>query len=353
MTENNKFEMLLKNWLKKFHQYKIAYRNGIYHLNCLINSPYTIVESLISLPFSKADREKQIIQINTIFSKSDISYSNPEEGLWILNYDNFYKKNLLIKNISDKEIPMEYNYIHFLSTEGSLDSKPMIVNGVTIKNNMWSMAKIGQPSNSFHYKNTCEKSTLVFFTLTWLKKNNFYSGTIKHFFESKGKHIIIHNSEKVKEDFYTMFQFLFTNKEDNQSKIIDSSKRFIQLFSYIIEEQNLSENHFLLPDNDWDMILKAERILKEYLFKDFPGIEYIASKLSVSPTKLKNDFKLVHLKTIYHYFQEQQMKIAHELLSKKNIKIKDIATLLCYENASKFSMVFKKYYGVLPSLIND
>lgn len=47
------------------------------------------------------------------------------------------------------------------------------------------------------------------------------------------------------------------------------------------------------------------------------------------------------------------MKIAHQLIVEQGNLIKDVAALLCYENASKFTDVFKKHYGYLPSsLIN-
>jgi AraC-like DNA-binding protein len=320
-------------------------------MNCLVNSPYTIIESLAAMPFSTIDREKQMVKINTIFANSSIYYNNPEEGLWILNYHNFYKMNLMIKNIFDEAIPMEYSYIHFLSTEGSLSNKTMIASGVSISDNSWSMAKIGEPRDSLHYKNTTEISSAVFFTEEWLQKNNLMKNTIKLFFDSKGKHLVLHNNNNTKENFYNQFLQLLKKEKSKQTtaQITDEIKRFIQIFSIALDQNKLTSNHFLLADNDWQRILLTEHFLKENLFKGFPGIETIAEKVSISPSKLKHDFKLVHQKTLYTYFQEQQMKIAHQLIAEQGYLIKDVASLLCYENASKFTDVFKKQYGYLPS----
>lgn len=350
MIELKSYGATLKKVLLKFQQFKIGYKNGFYQMNCLVNSPYTIVESLAAMPFSTIDREKQTVSINTFFANSSIYYHNPEEGLWILNYHNFYKKNLMIKNIFDESIPMEYSYIHFLSTGGSLSNKTMIASGVSIKDNSWSMAKIGEPRDSLHYKNTAEISSTVFFTEEWLQKNKLMKSTIKLFFDSKGKHLVLHNNNS-KENFYNQFLELLKKEKSKQttSEIIDETKRFIQIFSITLDERKLMSNHFLLADNDWKRILLAEHFLKENLFKGFPGIDVVAEKVSISPSKLKHDFKLVHQKTIYAYFQEQQMKIAHKLLHEQTYLIKEVATLLCYKNASKFTDVFKMHYGYLPS----
>lgn len=277
----------------KFQQIKIGYKGGAYQMNCLVNSPYTIIESLSSMPFSKTDRQKQVVSISTFFADSCIHYNNPEDGLWILSYDNFYKKNLMIKNIFDESLPMEYNYIHFLSKEGSLNNKAMLVNGVSITDNMWSMAKIGEPRDSLHYKDTTELSTVVFFTKEWLKKNNFMKNSIKVFFESNGKHLVIHSEENNYDNIYTHFQNLLKKPSSiaTSTEIVDEIKLFLHTFSKTLDNTNLTQSHFLLPDKDWKRILLTEHFLKENLLKDFPGIETIAEKVKVSPTKLKTDFK--------------------------------------------------------------
>jgi hypothetical protein len=143
MEEPIKNSGILKKWWLKFQQYKVSYKDGVYQMNCLVNSPETIIESLANMAFSSVDREIQNINIKTLFANSSIYYNNPEDGLWILNYRNFYKKTLLIKNIFDKTIPLEYSYIHFLSSAGKMNVSNLVVNGVSIKENMWSMAKIG------------------------------------------------------------------------------------------------------------------------------------------------------------------------------------------------------------------
>ena len=73
--------------------------------------------------------------------------------------------------------------------------------------------------------------------------------------------------------------------------------------------------------------------------------------VGISPTKLKNDFKSMHDTSLYQYFNAHQMQVARELLLLKKYNVKEVAALLGYENASKFSAVFKKTFGYNPSEI--
>lgn len=81
----------------------------------------------------------------------------------------------------------------------------------------------------------------------------------------------------------------------------------------------------------------------------FPGIEQLAASVGISPTKLKNDFKAVHGTSIFQYYRSNQLDMAYTVLKNKSLKIKQIANLFGYENASKFSAAFKDKFSVTPS----
>lgn len=85
------------------------------------------------------------------------------------------------------------------------------------------------------------------------------------------------------------------------------------------------------------------------LLSSFPGIEAIAEKIAVSPTKLKSDFKTLHNQTLYQYYSYHQMQFANILIAKNQLAIKEVAKILGYSNAGKFSAAFKKHFGIEPS----
>ncbi len=88
------------------------------------------------------------------------------------------------------------------------------------------------------------------------------------------------------------------------------------------------------------------------MLHSFPGVEGIAENVGISPTKLKNDFKVIHNQGLYQYYRYHQMTLANKLLTEKATTVKKgVANLLGYENASKFAAVFKEQFGIQPSAL--
>jgi AraC-like DNA-binding protein len=104
-----------------------------------------------------------------------------------------------------------------------------------------------------------------------------------------------------------------------------------------------------LKEKDRLRIMAIENYLCENLEGKFEGIEFLSEKFKISPTKLKKDFKLHYGKSLFSYYQYQQMLLANKLLKKEDIRIKELAIRMGYENAGKFSQAFKKHNSVLPS----
>jgi AraC-like DNA-binding protein len=104
-----------------------------------------------------------------------------------------------------------------------------------------------------------------------------------------------------------------------------------------------------LSEKDRLRIIEVGNYLCENLEGKFEGIEFLSEKFKISPTKLKKDFKLHYGKSLFSYYQFQQMLFANKLLKKEDLRIKELAVRMGYENAGKFSQAFKKHNGELPS----
>jgi AraC-like DNA-binding protein len=100
---------------------------------------------------------------------------------------------------------------------------------------------------------------------------------------------------------------------------------------------------------DYKKMSQCERLISRDLALPFLGIEAIAQKLNVSPSKLKMDFKLVYGTSILQYNIDKKMQFAMQLLLNTNMQVKHIALEVGYDSHSKFSAVFKKKFGELPS----
>lgn len=349
----------LSNWFKKFKRYTVSYKNGAFHLHNLFNSPETMIESFDKMAFCKHDRVKKILVSDSVFLKSEMYYCNLEEGLWFMVSNLHFKKNVLMENLYDKSFPIEYHFINIHIKDKAVASKSL-VNGLVLREKTWSMFKAGHAITEYHFKNSNEKNITVFFTTKWLENqkntNSFlYNRALLDFFYSSNTYMILNEKSAVYEKVHHKMMELAEDNVagKNTEKIKKIVYEIIADFNEKIKSEVVNEFHFELSDKDRKTIQRAEQFLNDNLFGDFPGIEKTAQKVGVSPTKLKKDFNSLHNITLYRYFSAQQMQLAYELLLQKQHSIKEIATLFGYENASKFSAVFKKYFNRQPSSLID
>lgn len=349
----------LKKWFNKFERYKVTYKNGSYHLANLFQSPQTVIQSFDSMPFCKHDRDRKRQISETIFIKSTMYYFNPEEELWVLVSNLQFKKNVMMKNLYDKDLPLDYHFINIHIKDKSIVNKSL-VNGFTLKNRTWSMFKAGEAINEYHFKNSIENNITVFFTTKWLenqiiKNPKYMAKRLKDFFDSSNSYLILDEQDPIYDNIFEhVMNLVKGNKNDvNINELKDQTYLVLTKFINKLNSEIISENHFTLSDKDRKNIQRAEAYILDKLLGSFPGIEKIADEINISSTKLKADFKSYHNKSIYQYFSEQQMKMAYQLLKEEKRTVKETAGVLGYENSSKFSARFKSIYKISPSELNN
>lgn len=352
-----KYLQILSRWLKKFQRYKVAYKNGAYHLANLFQSPETMIESFDQMPFTRHDKEAKRFSSDSLFLSTDMYYTELEEGLWLMVSELHFKKNVMMRNLYDKNLPLEYHFINIHLKATELVNKSM-VNGILIKDKTWSMFKAGHSLSEYHFKNSVEKNITLYFTSAWLRnqisQNSIYKNSkLRSFFDSSNSYLILDESDDVYEELWkTMMSLAMQGVELNALSLKEIANRVLENFIAKMNREIVAENHFVLSDTDRKHIQRAEQLLNDALMSDFPGIETIARKIGISPTKLKNDFRSMHNTTLYQYFSARQMRAAHELLLKRTHTIKELASLFGYENASKFSAKFQKEMNSLPSQVS-
>jgi AraC-like DNA-binding protein len=346
----------LKGWFKKFKYYKVTYKNGYYNLSNLANSPYTIVESFDKMPFCKHDKNKKLLTSDTLFLKAELYYLELEEDLWIFVSDLQYKKNLLMTNIYDKTLPIDYHFLNLHFRKKAYSTKSMIVNGIVLTDRTWSVFKAGEAVSDYHFKESDELNITIYFSNDWLKKQlksnkRFIESGLNHFFNSSNTYLLVEEKGTECDSFYDDLLSLLKANENNVNhatchKLV---KQCFEYFNDKLNNEGIQENSFSISDKDRKNIQQAEKQLMDNLLKSFPGIEALAKKIGISPTKLKSDFKTIHNQTLYQYYSHHQMQFANILIAKNQLAIKEVAKVLGYDNASKFSAAFKKHFDVEPS----
>ncbi|MBK7668472.1 MAG: helix-turn-helix transcriptional regulator [Sphingobacteriaceae bacterium] len=197
----------------------------------------------------------------------------------------------------------------------------------------------------------------MYFNEVWLQKNIFMNpewsnSRAAEFLKSSHKLVSwpeVSGSEP--EKTFGFNEMLTKRKSDftaNQLKTYSHN-----LINHFFLALNNAEScyYYDLNNDDRDLIFKIEKYLLENLTSDFAGIDALSKRFYISPTKLKANFKIMYGTSLYQYFREKQMQLAIQLIKTGKFNIKEVALKLGYENASKFSHVFKECVGKLPSEI--
>lgn len=344
----------INNWFNLSKQYFFTYSEGFFNLSYLSNSPDVIVKSASKMPFMKHDTEKQMLHADTPFVKGAFYYVELEEGLWIMLSDMYYKNNLAYKPIYDKFLPANYYSISANTIENKRSNHSYEFNNFIVQNNSISFSKPAKDFLNCHFKSSKETMTILYFNENWATKNIINSPTtplvLKKLFGDPTKEFLnyYYNDRSFKNLIDNISDSFVNSAKPNVFELKRMAYEYISLFFDSLEQkENL--NSFSLSQKNKLKIQKVECYLTNDLYSKFPGIEVLAKKYKISPTKLKKDFKTLYGESLFEYFQKNKMRLALEHVENTSLKIKDIAIKFGYENDSKFSKAFFKHNHKTPS----
>lgn len=352
------FRKAIKNWKQKVKKYFFSYKNGFYELYQFANSPELMIRNFINMPFVKYNAKYQTITTQNPFLQVKIFYLTFEEGLFLMLSEAFYKKNVMDRMMYDEDQPTENFFIALKVSKKAVASKYPLVNGTSYMHNMWSICKPAGIKNLCHFKNSYEQFYTLFFTKSWLENylkevDEKVKTFIVDFLNSETTYIMWPRYDTLG-NHYSLFKDALEHSKP--VAVIDQKvfrRQSLQMFEDFISNIQKVEFHanYLKMNNEQRVkILRAEDFLGNFYSSDFPGVEQVADEVGISPTGLKTGFKQVYGCSIYKYFRNQKMKIAFSILEQnKEIKIKDLAAQMGYDNAAKFAAAFKDVMGFLPS----
>ncbi|RRD38840.1 AraC family transcriptional regulator [Leptotrichia sp. OH3620_COT-345] len=131
------------------------------------------------------------------------------------------------------------------------------------------------------------------------------------------------------------------------NKYLNLKAKIFQLLPMILDMQtNLVE---IMPVSSLEIVNKTKEIIKRYSISEMPMIKDLCKMMNISRYQLHTSFKKIEGISISDYIQKKKMEHGKFLLSSTDKTILDIANEIGYENPSKFSEAFKKYFGILPN----
>ncbi|MCD0476331.1 AraC family transcriptional regulator [Flavobacterium sp. EDS] len=101
-------------------------------------------------------------------------------------------------------------------------------------------------------------------------------------------------------------------------------------------------------NDDIKRIIVSKKFLQKNINEAFPGIDFLAAKALMSPTKYKLLFTKVLGSSPAVYFHDSKLKKAKELIETKQYTVGEVSDQLNYSSASYLARKFTNVYGVSP-----
>lgn len=351
--------MNVGKWVKFIKDNINFYRDGFFELPYLSNSPQVIIKSIVNSPSVKHVEEEQAVYRNNPFSQGVMRYREIEEGLWVIVTSITFKKNVMLKAIYDEDYPIDYYTLTFSVFESEVKLQNTFADKTPFSSKYWGFKKPGTPVGAYFYKGSECEFNLFAFSKDWAERNFSFEtlsedNHIKKFLNSDSGFItyqnIVPNAEQLSKEILVILE---DNKQDILSKALLKTQAF-QLIATFFKNASLDQrigSYTLQETPDYRKIAKAEKMLLETIANPFLGVEYIAEKVGMSPTKLKLTFKLVHGVSMMQYHKEKKLLLAMQMIQNTDMQIKNIALATGYKSSSKFTANFKKRFGKMPSEI--
>ncbi|MDF2438454.1 MAG: AraC family transcriptional regulator [Bacteroidota bacterium] len=348
---------------QKVHELNpFSYKAGFYEMPYLVNTPQRMVEAYKKMPAVKFDGIKQSLSAKTPALNITVRYREIEEELFLIYSEVLFKANVCFRNFQDKSTPSTY-YCLSLRIDNYSKISNSLANGIGYTDNSWLIFKPGANVDHYHFKGTKGNYFSLYFTKKWIRTYCKQLTTedrkmLNLFLNSDSDHLIcpnvngqaIYNSANLGK---LLLERSNKSKASYLKKLKKEIRNFLSFFICKMHSEKITERHFRVSNLERIKLLKAEQIIKAKVFKKFPGITFISKEAGLSGTKLKECFREVYDQTPFQYFRGLQMDAAHQLIIETELPVGQIARKLGYENASKFALAFKKYYGALPSTIKS
>jgi AraC-like DNA-binding protein len=120
------------------------------------------------------------------------------------------------------------------------------------------------------------------------------------------------------------------------------------LYNFMVREKHTGKK-LQFKEEELSRLVKAENMLLADFSKTAPTINVLAKACAMSPTKFKNDFKMLYGLPVYEYYQKNRMAYARTLIQHGENSIKQVGMMVGYSNLGHFAAAFKNEFDMLPS----
>lgn len=135
----------------------------------------------------------------------------------------------------------------------------------------------------------------------------------------------------------------------NINEYLNFKVRIEELMFLTLETCINFEEYINVNVDNFEIVKKARKILDRKNITQPIRIGELCKIMNKTRYQLQISFEKVEGIGIFEYIQKRRMEYSKNLLITTNKSILEISNEVGYKNPSKFSKIFKKYYGILPS----
>lgn len=189
---------------------------------------------------------------------------------------------------------------------------------------------------------TVELST--FFIEQYVKQHYKNLASDLHTFFSRKHKFLILKMNKILYEIY--------NCNDSCSPELFITSKIYEILSevsaYVNRQEFIEEHQPKIRDEDVLALQEITLYIDEHYNYDIT-LDMLSKIACMSVSKLKVLFKNAYNITAIEFIQRKRMSVAEHLLISTTLPINEISRIVGYSNPSRFTELFKRYYGFTPS----
>jgi AraC-like DNA-binding protein len=316
----------------------------------------TLLKKMAAAASQTYNEGEDFFYINPPVGKGIIKVLNIADELQVLLADATFFQHILAKRVTSEN---RYYILHFDELFVK-DSATFVVGDDSLEKSNIMHAVVRLTSNAF--SNTEEisphtpfKTLKIFFSENWLKNYLGLPADIDFLQKYMALKTASFDIEPLDADYLKLVDEFWAVRKDDPLQNIFLQNRVTLLIERFLtrlqQKTELVEGKYAFSSDVINNMMKVEKLLVDDFSKLPPTIEEFSKMISISSSKLKEDFKKIYGDSIYAYYQKQRLAKAHEILLTGKYTIKQTAAAIGYNNVSNFTLAYKKHYKKLPGQV--
>jgi AraC-like DNA-binding protein len=301
---------------------------------------------------ANCNKDTFLIKSNSAYKKSGATFAvNQEMGAgycWVYEYMDLY--SVIIYDFSfhkdqylEMSLPDSYSFTYYLSVSGE-EFTPC----QKLQNNSIRFYNGGETYKAVYHANYPLKSISIALQPKYL--DDFLA---KRFPDNPlDLRCLFKNSNTLafSELAALLHQLYIYDGQGIEAQMYFDSKLSESLFLIVkkyTQEKEPSPKKIINSDDLHRLDNVTEYIKGHYAFD--LRLSLLANIACMSPTKLKTTFKQIYGCTVTDYIQRTRIQVAEHMMLSTDLSLHHISAAIGYQNPSRFSELFKRINGILPS----